>query len=110
MSARSALKSPAAPKPFPRSSAAEALAEAFAQALGRPSGRSGLAEPEAAFILQAQEDYAADELPEMSVADLAANFADFWAFAARQTGSGPAIRVVSAVGADGRRRPRARIE
>jgi glutamate dehydrogenase len=79
-------------------------------ALGRSSGRSALTASEAVLIAQAQEDYAADELPEMSVADLAANFADFWTFAARRPARGPMIRVVAAIDADGHSLPRTRIE
>ena len=55
-----------------------------------------------AFIDQAGDDYDPDELPDLSLADLAAGFADFWAFSSGRDSSGPAVRLAAARGADGR--------
>jgi glutamate dehydrogenase len=49
------------------------------------------------FAQQAAADAAPDELPELSAADMAANFADFWRFGQKR-GRGPAIRIVRAIG------------
>ena len=54
-----------------------------------------------AFVAQAAEDVAADELPDLSAADLAANLADFWRFADKRRGLAPAVRVVRAITAEG---------
>src|SRR5688572_31985473 len=52
-----------------------------------------------AFVTQSQGDISPEELPELSVADLAANLADFWRFGERRRGRGPQIRIVAASGA-----------
>src|SRR4051812_28406112 len=46
-----------------------------------------------AFAGQAAADAAADELPELSQAELAAALADFWRFAERRRGRGPTLRI-----------------
>jgi glutamate dehydrogenase len=53
----------------------------------------------AAFIAQAAEDAAPDELPELPGKALAAQLADFWAFAATRKGAAPVIRLVPVEGA-----------
>jgi len=60
-------------------------------------GDAALAEAKA-FAAQAAADSAADELPELSAADLAANLADFWKFGERRRGRSPTIRIVPATG------------
>jgi glutamate dehydrogenase len=75
----------------------DALAEAFAKALNRPEA-AALDAAEAAFLAQMREDYAPEELPGLATADLAANLADFWRFAARRAEPGPAMRIVDATG------------
>jgi len=54
------------------------LVSAFADALGKPAG----ALPPAArdFAVQAQDDWSAEELPGLDVADVARALADFWRF------------------------------
>ncbi|MBA4013015.1 MAG: NAD-glutamate dehydrogenase [Phenylobacterium sp.] len=52
-----------------------------------------------AFIAQAAEDAAPDELPELPGKALAAQLADFWAFAASRKGSAPIIRLAAVEGA-----------
>jgi glutamate dehydrogenase len=52
-----------------------------------------------AFIAQAAEDAAPDELPEIPPKALAALLADFWAFAATRKGSAPVIRLAPIEGA-----------
>ena len=88
--------------------ASHALADAFAAALKRPAG--ALDATEAAFIDQVAEDYLADELPEFSAADLAANVADFWAFAEARSSAEPMIRMARAVCADGKAIARDQLE
>src|ERR1700761_1764825 len=78
----------------------DALADAFALALKRPEGAIGLTSPEAAFIAQVHADYIPGELTGVAVSDLAANLADFWAYAARRDGPGPQIRRVRAKAGD----------
>ncbi len=50
-----------------------------------------------AFAAQAAADAAPDELPELSVSQLAQNLADFWRFGERRRGRGPTIRIVRAL-------------
>ena len=69
---------------------AAALVKAFAQALGDIPRD----DPARAFIAQAAEDAAPDELPELSTSELAENLADFWRFAERRRGHGPTLRLV----------------
>ncbi|KQW69202.1 glutamate dehydrogenase [Phenylobacterium sp. Root77] len=52
-----------------------------------------------AFIAQAAEDAAPDELPEIPPKALAALLADFWAFAAARKGTAPVIRLAPIEGA-----------
>ncbi len=52
-----------------------------------------------AFASQAAADAQADELPELSSADLAQNLSDFWSLGARRRGRGPTIRVAPVLGA-----------
>ncbi|WP_374657304.1 NAD-glutamate dehydrogenase [Phenylobacterium sp.] len=52
-----------------------------------------------AFILQAAEDAAPDEVPELSTGQLAGVLADFWAFAATRKGDAPVIRLAPVEGA-----------
>jgi hypothetical protein len=57
--------------------------------------------PEAAraFVLQAQDDWAEDELPGISEADVGAALAEFWAFGeARDGTTEPAVRIRRAPG------------
>ncbi|HKT54295.1 MAG TPA: NAD-glutamate dehydrogenase, partial [Caulobacteraceae bacterium] len=87
---------------------ANSLAEAFRQAL-RP-GAAALDGPQSAFIAQVLEDYVPKELPELGVADLAANFADLWAFAALREPEEILVRVVAAADQEGRPIARSRLE
>jgi glutamate dehydrogenase len=60
--------------------------------------------PEAAraFVLQAQDDWAEDELPGISEADVGAALAEFWAFGeARDGTTEPAVRIRRAPGSTG---------
>jgi glutamate dehydrogenase len=77
------------------------LAEGFAVAIGHADGADGLSATEAAFLAQMREDYIPEELPGLTRADVAANFADFWRFASRRAEPGPAMRIVAAQGATG---------
>ncbi|WP_309088427.1 NAD-glutamate dehydrogenase [Phenylobacterium sp.] len=54
--------------------------------------------PAKAFATQAAADAAADELPELSTAELARNLADFWRFAERRRGRGPQMRIAPVEG------------
>ena len=81
--------------------AEDPLAEALAKALGRADGAAGLAPSEAVFLAQMREDYVPEELPGLTLAELAANFADFWTFAARRAEPGPAMQIVAAIGEAG---------
>jgi glutamate dehydrogenase len=54
-----------------------------------------------AFIVQAADDAAPDELPEIPTKALAALLADFWAFAAQRKGDLPIIRLAPVEGAPG---------
>ncbi|MFN3521493.1 MAG: NAD-glutamate dehydrogenase [Phenylobacterium sp.] len=74
---------------------AQALIQAFETRLG-----ADLDEAARLFVGQAAEDAAPDELPELSVDDLAANLADFWKFAARRKGRGPMMRIVPVIGGE----------
>jgi glutamate dehydrogenase len=71
------------------SATARALSEAFL-ALVEAS------DPAKAFIAQAAEDAAPDELPELSPAELAQTLADFWRFGATRRGA--VIRIVPVAG------------
>src|SRR5580658_10720544 len=64
------------------------LLTAFAQSAG------DLSEAARTFVLQAQDDWAADELPDMTQADIGQALADFWRFGELHDGdSEPAIRI-----------------
>ncbi|WP_158272225.1 hypothetical protein, partial [Caulobacter sp. HMWF009] len=52
------------------------LAKAFAEALGQSV--DALPAEAAAFVVQAQDDWSADELPGVDAADTAHALADFW--------------------------------
>jgi glutamate dehydrogenase len=52
-----------------------------------------------AFTAQAAADALPEELPELSVPDLAKNLAELWRFGARRRGRGPQIRIAPAIGA-----------
>ncbi len=78
---------------------ANELAAAFAAALGRKP--DGLKVEEAAFIAQVARDISAEELPQGSLADLGAAFADFWRFGEGAEGDTPAIRIRPWTGAGG---------
>jgi glutamate dehydrogenase len=75
------------------------LVDAFAEALGV----SIQALPPAAlgFITQAQDDWSAEELPGLDVADVARALADFWRFGEQSTDiSEPVIRLRRAEGGE----------
>ncbi len=74
------------------------LGQAFSFALQRPK----LTSSERDFIVQVVADIRGEELPDVSLADAAANLADFWAFAERRDAAGPLIRLTPALTADGR--------
>jgi glutamate dehydrogenase len=74
---------------------AKALVEAFLARLGDEADDAARR-----FIAQAAEDASADELPEITTDQLAANLADFWSFAARRKGRGPTMRVVPLIGGE----------
>ncbi len=78
------------------------LAEAFARELEQELGRGGLSPAEAAFVAQMREDCSDDEAVSLTAADLTGLALDFWAFAEQRTGPDPQVRLVPAVGADGR--------
>lgn len=87
-------RKPAAPKPAAHHPA-KPLIDAFTAMLGEAADEAARS-----FVAQAAEDAAADELPELGANELAANLADFWAFAARRKGRGPMMRVVPVIGAE----------
>ena len=76
--------------------------EPLEAAFRRAVGSGGLSGAQAAFLDQVEDDYDPSELPSLSLADLAAGFADFWAFAEKRDSIDPAVRLVPARGADGR--------
>jgi glutamate dehydrogenase len=80
------------------SSILSGLGQAFAVALKH----SALAAPQQDFIDQVVADIRGEELPTLSVADAAANLADFWDFAGRRQAQSPLMRLARAVSADGR--------
>ena len=88
----------------------DALADAFALALKRPEGAIGLSTAEAAFVAQVHADYIPGEMAGTSIADLAANLADFWAYAAKREGPEPRIRRVRARAQDKTPMPYDRLE
>jgi glutamate dehydrogenase len=71
---------------------APALLASFAAHLG--VARPDLSEAARQFVVQAQADWAADELPGIDVADVARALADFWAFGEAHAGARePSIRI-----------------
>ena len=83
----------------PAAQGLDAIADAFAAALGRKAGT--LKSDEAAFVAQLAADVTAEELPQGSIADVGAAFADFWRFGEAVRGEAPAIRVRPWIGAGG---------
>jgi glutamate dehydrogenase len=75
----------------PTSKATIALKAAFARLVDEPAAQ--------AFIDQAAQDAAPDELPELSPEGLAEILADFWSHAAVRKGKVPAIRLAGVPGA-----------
>ena len=88
----------------------DALAEAFALVLKRPEAALGLSPAEIAFITQVHADYIPGEMAGTSIADLAANLADFWGWAGKRDGAEPLIRRVRAKAADRSPLPYDRLE
>ncbi len=80
----------------PVKTAAPALTKAVVAAL---KGDAAIAEAKA-FADQAAADAVADELPELSTAELAANLADFWTLGERRRGRAPMVRVGPCLGKD----------
>ena len=75
----------------------ETLRTAFAAVVGAPTADQNL------FLARVLEDFRPDELPDVSVADLAASLAAFWRFAESiPSGAAPAARLTPAVGSGGR--------
>ncbi|HKR90588.1 MAG TPA: NAD-glutamate dehydrogenase [Phenylobacterium sp.] len=80
--------------------AATALAPTLAQSIQQAIVPDGEALAAAhSFAEQAAADATADELPELSADQLAANLADFWRFGDRRRARTPLVRVASALGA-----------
>jgi glutamate dehydrogenase len=75
----------------PASKATTALKAAFAKLVDEPAAE--------AFIAQAAQDAAPDELPELSPEGLAEILADFWGHTVVRKGKGPAIRLAAVPGA-----------
>jgi glutamate dehydrogenase len=71
----------------------------LARAILADIARGPAADAARVFAEQAAADAIADELPELTVAGLAANLADFWRFGERRRGRKPAIRIVPALDA-----------
>jgi glutamate dehydrogenase len=83
-----------APKPHPFS--IDALQSAFAKAKGRAASAA-----ERDFVAQLAEDYAPDDLPQLSAKDLGALAVDLWGFVDGDHAE-PHIRLTAAKGDDGR--------
>lgn len=78
---------------LPQAITLEALGWAFAEAIGQSKAPADGSQ-EQAFLVQAHEDYAADETPELGGGDLATVLAEAWKVgAAFRPGSEPDIRV-----------------
>ncbi|PTT09783.1 NAD-glutamate dehydrogenase [Caulobacter sp. HMWF025] len=76
------------------------LAKAFAEALGQSV--DALPAEAAAFVVQAQDDWSADELPGVDAADTAHALADFWRYGVEASDlSDPALRLRRARKPDG---------
>ncbi len=74
----------------------QALEDAVSGPIGRKSAKN-LEALERLFISQVNDDYIADETPELGLEDFGKILAHFWAFAdSRQAGSAPSIRVIPA--------------
>ncbi|HTZ71927.1 MAG TPA: NAD-glutamate dehydrogenase [Acetobacteraceae bacterium] len=67
------------------------LLASFAESLGQRPAE--LPQAARAFVAQAQSDWAADELPGMTLADLGNTLAEFWRFGAAARDREPAIRL-----------------
>ena len=78
-----------------------ALTEAFRAALAGLGGAPEGADAEASFLSRVLEDYRAEELPEIGVADLGAVLAGYWLYAAGAANGAPAARLIRARGAHG---------
>ena len=75
----------------------ESLQNAFAAVIGAPTA------DQSQFLARVLEDFRPDELPDVSVGDLAATLTAFWRFAeSSASGFVPSIRLIPAVGAGGR--------
>ncbi|WP_293679459.1 NAD-glutamate dehydrogenase [uncultured Phenylobacterium sp.] len=77
-----------------RGRAATTLAKALRAALADDTSAAAKT-----YAAQAASDAAPDELPELALADLAENLAEFWRFGERRRGRAPLIRVAAATGA-----------
>ncbi|WP_293906538.1 NAD-glutamate dehydrogenase [Phenylobacterium sp.] len=75
--------------------AASGLAKAVQTQLKGDADQAGVK----SFARQVSEDAQPEELPELSIADLARNLADLWAYAEKRRGRAPQIRISDAVGA-----------
>ena len=64
------------------------------------AGERHVREAVQSFAEQAAADAVADELPELSAADLAANLADFWRFGEQRRGRVPLVRIAPVLGAE----------
>ncbi|MBL8772573.1 MAG: NAD-glutamate dehydrogenase [Phenylobacterium sp.] len=83
----------------PASSASPKPGAALARALRAELG--GAATPaEKAFVAQAAADALPDELPELSLPDLARNLAELWRYGEKRRGRAPQVRLSPALGAD----------
>ena len=78
----------------------DTLATAFARALGHRSGPPKA--DEALFIQQVHRDLSVEELPDASIEDLAAAFAELWRFGQALTGDTPVIRLRRWISVDGK--------
>jgi glutamate dehydrogenase len=85
------------PAPKPRPFSIDALAAAFAKAKGRAASAA-----ERDFVVQLAEDYAPDDLPQLSAKDLGALALDLWTFTAGEDHAEPQIRFEAAKGDEGR--------
>ncbi len=77
----------------PRTKFARTLVDSFLAAVGKDPAAE-------AFITQAAQDAAPDELPELTPEALAGLMAEFWTHAAERKGKGPVIRRVTVEGCD----------
>ena len=99
-----------APATIMSSASEDGLAQAFAAALKRPGGAAALTPTETTYIRQMFADYLPEELAEASLADVAANLANFWTHAAKRADPSPQIRRVPTLSADGHALPFDRLD